>query len=107
MARLKARLVTKEYSQLYGLNYVDTFSSVTKMTFVWILVALTTYKWQVHQLDIKKAFPNGILDEKIYMKQPQGFVVHGDCAKVCRLKKSLYGLKQSPRAWFGRFALVI
>ena len=78
------------------------------MTSVRILVSLAvTYHWPLNQLDIKNVFLNGILDEKVYMKQLRGFVAQGECANVCRLKKSLYGLKQSSRAWFKRFASVI
>ncbi|XP_075076365.1 uncharacterized protein LOC142163017 [Nicotiana tabacum] len=63
-----------------------------------------TYDWPLHQLDIKNAFLHGDLQEEVYMEQPPGFVAQGECGKVCRLRKSLYGLKQSPRAWFGRFS---
>ena len=67
LARLKVRLVAKSYSQVYGLDYVDTFSSITKMTSERIMVSsATTYHWLLHQLDIKNAFLNGILDEKLY-----------------------------------------
>ena len=109
LARLKASLVAKRYLQVYKLNYVDTFSPVTKMIFVRILVSLTpTYHWSLHQLDIKNAFLNDILDEEVYMEQQSGFVAQRECAKkVCKLKKSFYGLKQSQRAWFWCFALVI
>ncbi|KAE8649699.1 hypothetical protein Csa_012460 [Cucumis sativus] len=61
-----------------------------------------TQKWSFHQLDIKNAFLYGDLQEKVYMEQPPGFVAQGESDKVCRLRKSLYGLKQSPRAWFGK-----
>ncbi|XP_057985369.1 uncharacterized mitochondrial protein AtMg00810-like, partial [Hevea brasiliensis] len=63
-----------------------------------------TYDWPLHQLDIKNAFLHGDLQEEVYMEQPPGFVAQGELGKVCRLRKSLYGLKQSPRAWFGRFS---
>ena len=101
LARLKARLVVKRYSQVYGLDYVDTFSPVAKMTSVRILVSLAVtyhYHWPLHQLGIKNTFLNGILDDELYMEQPQGFVAHGERAKVYRLKKSLCSLKQSLRA---------
>jgi len=91
LARLKTRLVAKRYSQVYGLNYVDTFSPVAKMTSVQILVLLVaTYPWPLHQLDTKNAFLNSILEE-VYMKQPPGFLAQGE-STICRLKKSLYGL---------------
>ena len=104
LAHLKVRLVAKRYSQVYELTYVDTFSSVVKMTSVWILVPLAaTYQWPLHQSDIKNSLLNCILDEEVYIKQP---LCCSGGIKVCRLKKSLYGLKQSPRAWFGHFASV-
>ncbi|KAH9310625.1 hypothetical protein KI387_025660, partial [Taxus chinensis] len=58
------------------------------------------FGWKVHQMDIKNAFLNGDLQEKVYMIQPKGYVVPGQEAKVCRLRKSLYGLKQEPQAWY-------
>ena len=73
-----------------------------------ILISLAaTQHWPFHQLDVKNAFLNSVLDEEDYMKQPPGFIAQEESGKVCRLKKSLYELKQSPRAWFGQFASVI
>ena len=60
---------------------------------------------EIHQMDVKTAFLNGELEEDIYMDQPQGFVEEGTQYLVCKLKKSLYGLKQSPRAWYQRIDL--
>ena len=74
------------------------------MTSVRLFISLAaTYKWDFHQLDIKNVFFHGNLQEKVYMEQPIRFVAQGEIRKVCRLRKSLYGLKQSPRAWFGKF----
>uniref|UniRef100_A0A2N9EV06 Reverse transcriptase Ty1/copia-type domain-containing protein n=1 Tax=Fagus sylvatica TaxID=28930 RepID=A0A2N9EV06_FAGSY len=68
----------------------------------------SSHSWPLHQLDIKNAFLHGDLLETIYMDTPPGFRAEGEYAgKVCRLRKSLYGLKQSPRAWFSRFSEVI
>ena len=79
---------------MYGLNYVDTFSLVAKMASVWVLMSLAeTYHWPIHQLDIKSTFLNDILEEEVDMDQPPGFVTQRKCAKICKLKKSLYGLK--------------
>jgi len=58
---------------------------------------------ELEQLDVKTTFLHGELEEEIYMKQPEGFVVHGNAQCVCRLKRSLYGLKQAPRQWYNRF----
>ncbi|MFS7989993.1 putative RNA-directed DNA polymerase [Helianthus anomalus] len=106
--RLKARLVAKGYSQAYGIDYDETFSPVAKMPSVRICIALAAiHHWPLHQLDVKNAFLNGILEEEVYMEQPPGFIVEEVASKVCRLRRSLYGLKQSPRAWFGRFSSVM
>ncbi|KAK6150593.1 hypothetical protein DH2020_015525 [Rehmannia glutinosa] len=78
------------------------------MSPVRIYLALAVmFHWSLHQLEIKNTFLNGDLEEEVYMEQPPRFVAQGESAKVCRLKKSLYGLKQSPRAWFGRFSEVV
>ena len=63
--------------------------------------------WPLHQLDIKNAFLHGDLEEEIYMEQPPGFVAQGEYGLVCKLRRSLYGLKQSPRAWFGKFSHIV
>lgn len=73
---------------------------------VFFLSLIAIYCWPLYQLDIENAFLHGDL-EKIYMEQPFGFITQGDSGLVCKLRKSLYGLKQSPQAWFGRFSNVI
>ncbi|PKI50802.1 hypothetical protein CRG98_028797 [Punica granatum] len=107
--RLKARLVAKGYSQILGLDYGDTFSPVANMASLRLLLSLAVVRhWSLHQLDIKNAFLHGDLEEEVDMEQPHGFVAQGEYfGKVCKLRKSLYGLKQSPRAWFGRFSSAV
>ncbi|XP_057443884.1 uncharacterized protein LOC130736046 [Lotus japonicus] len=98
--RLKARLVAKRYTQINGLDYGDTFALVAKMSYVRLFLAIAAIRhWPLYQLDIKNAFLHGDLEEEIYMEQPPGLAAQGELGKVCRLKKSLYGLKQLPRAF--------
>lgn len=100
--RYKARLVAKGYTQRYGIGYGDTFAPVAKINTVRILVSLAANQnWPLRQYDVKNAFLNGYLEEEVFMEPPLG-INCGD--KVCRLKKASYSLKQSPRAWFGRFS---
>ena len=107
LERHKARLVAKEYTQTYGVDYQETFAQVEKMNIVRILLSLAThYNWQLLQYDFKNVFLHGDLDEEIYTNIPPGF--EGNTGnKVCELKKALYGIKQSLRAWFRRFTEVM
>lgn len=101
--RFKARLCAKGYSQKEGIDYTETFSPVIRYDSIRILLALATiYEMEILQFDIKTAFLYGNLKEEIYMKQPEGFQ-NDDSEMVCKLKKSLYGLKQSPRCWNEKF----
>ena len=98
--RCKARLVAQGYSQEKGLNYDETFSPVVRSESIRSVIALASKNdLKMHQLDVTTAFLNGELEEEVYVKQPEGFVVEGQEHLVCKLKRSLYGLKQSPRCW--------
>ncbi len=96
----KARLVARGFTQTYGVDYNETFAPVAKFTSIrCILVLAALEDMEIHQMDVKTTFLNGKLKKEIYMEQPQGFVHQGGEHFVCKLQKSLYGLKQSPRAW--------
>ena len=98
--RFKARLVAQGYSQQRGLDYEETFSPVVRTESIRTVIALAARnKLLLHQMDVTTAFLNGVLKEEVYMKQPDGFEMEGQEHLVCRLKKSIYGLKQSPRCW--------
>jgi hypothetical protein len=99
--KYKARLAAKGFDQQEGIDYNETFSHVPKMnTIRTILYLVASYKWEIRQMDVKSTFLNGDLNEDIYMKQPHGFVTTKNSNLVCKLHKSLCGLKQAPRAWY-------
>ena len=98
--RFKARLVAKGYTQRYGIDYDETFSPVVRFASIRTVLAVALEKNMIiHQMDVETAFLNGLLNEDIYMVQPEGYAISGKENLVCKLKKSLYGLKQSPRCW--------
>ncbi|GKB58909.1 retrovirus-related pol polyprotein from transposon TNT 1-94 [Tanacetum coccineum] len=102
--KYKARLVIKGYRQREGLDYFDTYSPVTRITSIRMIIAIAALRnLEIHQMDVKTAFLNGDLEEEIYMNQPEGFIAPGQEGKVCRLVKSLYGLKQAPKQWHQKF----
>ncbi|KAD5803068.1 hypothetical protein E3N88_14428 [Mikania micrantha] len=101
--KYKARLVAKEFSQLQGVDFQETFAPVARFETIRLLIAIAAQmRWKIHQLDVKSAFLNGELTEEIYVDQPEGFVMPGKEHMVYRLKKALYGLKQAPRAWYAK-----
>ena len=102
--KFKAHLVAKGYSHVEGIDFGEIFSPVAKLTSIGFLLSIdVAFDLEVEQMDVKTMFLHGDLEEEIYMKQPEGFIVKGNNELVCKLNKSLYGLKQSPRMWYQNF----
>ncbi|GJV58741.1 retrotransposon protein, putative, ty1-copia subclass [Tanacetum coccineum] len=86
------------------IDYEETFSHVADIRAIRILIAITAfYDYEIWQIDVKIAFLDGYLSEEIYMEQPEGFVNPNFPNRVCKLKRSIYGLKQASRQWNKRF----
>jgi transposase InsO family protein len=103
VTRNKARLVCKGYAQVEGIDFEETFSPVSRMEAIRLLLAYACSKnIKVYQMDVKSTFLNGELEEEVYIEQPEGFQLSENTDYVCKLKKALYGLKQAPRAWYSR-----
>ena len=102
----KTRLVAKGLTQEYGIDYEETFAPVARISSVRALLAIAAArKWDLFQMDVKNAFLNGDLSEEVYIQPPPGLFV--DSNKVCHLQRALYGLKQTPQAWFAKFSSTI
>ncbi|GJU00905.1 retrovirus-related pol polyprotein from transposon TNT 1-94 [Tanacetum coccineum] len=100
----KAHLVAKGFTQTPGIDYKETFSPVADIRAITILIAIVAfYDYEIWQLDVKTAFLNGYLNEEVYMEQPESFVNQNFPNRVCKLKHSIYGLKQASRKWNKRF----
>jgi hypothetical protein len=100
--KYKERFVAHGFSQKEGIDYEETFAPVARYTLIRTIIALAAkMKWKLHQMDVKTTFLNGVIEEEVYIEQPQGFEVEDRKSHVCKLKKALYGLKQAPRAWYG------
>ena len=101
--KCKARFVAKGYSQLPGIDFHETFSPTARITSIRTLMQISVqYDLVIHQMDVKTAFLNAPIDCELYVEQPEGFAVHNEKGKklVGKVKKSLYGLKQSGRNWY-------
>lgn len=101
MVRFKARLVARGFTQAYGIDCLETYAPVAKLTTYRVIFALAALEqWEIHGMDVITAFLLGKLDEEIFMVQLEGFERQGAKGKmVCRLLRSIYGLKQASRVW--------
>jgi hypothetical protein len=103
VVRNKSRLVALRFSQKEGIDYEETFTPVVRLEAIRILLAFFVAKgFKLHQMDVKSAFLNGVLEEEVYVRQPLGFESEENPHRVYKMRKALYGLKQAPRAWYGR-----
>jgi hypothetical protein len=103
--RYKARWVLRGFTQRSGVDFDEIFSPVVKPATIRVVLSLAlSQDWPIHQLDVKNAFLHGTLTEMVYCVHPSGFIDSSRPDFVCQLNKSLYGLKQTPRAWHNRFA---
>lgn len=101
-----ARPFARGFTQSYGIDYQVTFATVAKLNTIRIILPLAAnLDWGLQQLDIKNVSLNG--DLEVYMDIPPGYKEKFDPTKVCKLKKPLCGLEQSPCVWFGRFATFV
>lgn len=99
--KLKAWLVAQGFQQRPSIDFDETFSPTVKWKTKRIMTDLAARKaWQFKHLDVKAAYLNGNIKEEVFMTQPQGFIKQGQVSLVCRLKKAVYGLEQSGRAWY-------
>ncbi|KAK9009221.1 hypothetical protein V6N11_035766 [Hibiscus sabdariffa] len=104
MSENQGRLVAKVFRQIHGVDYDETFSPVAMFKSIRILLAVAVFHdYEIWQMDVKTAFLNGKLEEDVYMTQPEGFVTPENARKVCKLQRSIYGLKQASRSWNLRF----
>ena len=103
--RNKARLVTQGFNQEEGIDYEETFAPVARLEAIRMLHAFAWFKdFVLYQMDVKSAFLNGFINEKVYVEQPLGFQSFNFPNHVFKLKNALYGLKQAPRAWYERLS---
>jgi len=97
----KAKFLAWGFSQIEGIYYDETFAPVARYSSIRSILALSTQMgWCIHEMDVKTAFLNGIIEEEVYIEKTKGFETFDRESHVCILKRSLYGLKQAPCAWY-------
>ena len=102
--KFKSWLVIQSYKQSEGITYFDTYAPGTRINSIRLFIALAAIiNLVIHLMDVKTSFLNGILEEEVDMKQPGDFIMSGNEHKVCKLIKSLYGLKPAPKQWHQKF----
>ncbi|PKA54068.1 Retrovirus-related Pol polyprotein from transposon TNT 1-94 [Apostasia shenzhenica] len=103
--RNKARLVAKDFTQIEGIDFEETFASVASLEAIRLLLSFACLKvFKLFQMNVKSAFLNGFIVEEVYVEQPPGFIDSCFPDHIFKLKKALYGLKQAPRAWYERLS---
>jgi hypothetical protein len=108
VVRNKSRLFAQGFNQKEGIDYKETLAPVVRLEAIRILLAFSMAKGsKLHQMDVKSAFLNGVLEEEVYVRQPLGFESEKYPHWVYKLRKALYGLKQAPRAWYGRLRVFL
>jgi hypothetical protein len=99
--KYKEIFVVKGFSQVEGVEYDDIFSPISQYTSICSIITLAaSIGWKLHQMDVKKSFLNGEIEEEVYIEQTKGFIIDNERSHVCRLKKALYGIKQAPHVWY-------
>jgi hypothetical protein len=95
--------VAKGYNQKHMIDYEKVYALVPRLETIRLIIVTTAqHRWRIYQMDVKSTFLNGFLEEEIYIEQPMSYEVKGHENKVLKLNKVLYGLKQTPRAWYSR-----
>nr|GEW16524.1 copia protein [Tanacetum cinerariifolium] len=104
VSRNKSRLVAQGYNQQEGIDNDETYTAVARLESIRILLAYAcALDFKLFQMDVKSAFLNGFINVEVYVAQPPGFIDFEKPDHVYKLKKVLYGFKQAPKAWYGRF----